>query len=893
MHSQTFLYIKSPSNSTTRVVELDGDVVRIGRSAFCEVRLTGPWVADVEGYLRRRGRAWSLQPASEHSRIFVQGTRLREQIHFPLGLAFEIGDLVFEIRAEELEGNPVDVGSFRAPILLDPPASVTIEPAQPETVLLSRPAASEKSEPKRIEVASDGPDKVCDPAVLADALEPVIQEPLCQPAATAETQASQADSPQYRPRQRSYPAQASDWKSTLDRCEKWLKETRVDRPQARSWQPAEAAVPRIPTHAVPEPRIKEYVGGRQWTAAQASAPGLQTESLAVPSDLSASHPTPPHTPISEPGFNPPEIPVPSDASDPVPSRGRGPANPPEESWFDTEELAGRAAWDASEIAPAAPIENDEPTSVHHPLKAVVPGDTPDPVGIALGSANEAQECLSKSFDSLDLDRLALNRIENSEPTHQQHAEPEEGGQAPAGRVQEAKAIAEPISRESVPEDSASEAVIEVESGVRQTESSRQASDDEPLSETPFVADELFTPGTQASEPETGEALPTVAMILAARRAAAGAMSHAVDGNKRKSESVELSESIAPAEFVITDRWPAVPLAFFLVLVSGLMIGLCWLWTQDNQAANLVHAQLMHTPAEGEPPVTIDPMPHASWWATTAEHLFERGVLLRSRETNDDRALGHDLIDLAENASPLHPGVSMFRLTESVPGHSGAPITRVYTRDIVSLAESARIAFSKQDRETGIARLIEASEMALGTNLGELPAPGPSTAERNPRWLLPQEDLFIPICRVAFEQKAMPAEDLVARLPEYGPLRLAAARLASQGARGSAKSWFEKVLQLGPEVPDGGSDLLHQAARAEALAQLGRTAESQELYEKLIEQGCPPRLEAACWANVAANHAQGADVNRMNVARRNARRLGIDVATVLGSAPVSERSVRPR
>ena len=103
------------------------------------------------------------------------------------------------------------------------------------------------------------------------------------------------------------------------------------------------------------------------------------------------------------------------------------------------------------------------------------------------------------------------------------------------------------------------------------------------------------------------------------------------------------------------------------------------------------------------------------------------------------------------------------------------------------------------------------------------------------------------------------------------------------------------MSLAPDAPQGGSDQLQKAAKAEALALLGRLPESQTAYEALLEEGCPAPLEAACWANLASNAAQGSDINRMNLARRNARRLGIDVATAAGAVQAQEpaRNVRPR
>jgi hypothetical protein len=284
------------------------------------------------------------------------------------------------------------------------------------------------------------------------------------------------------------------------------------------------------------------------------------------------------------------------------------------------------------------------------------------------------------------------------------------------------------------------------------------------------------------------------------------------------------------------------------------------------------------------------MPRAAWWASTADHLYERGLLMALSGEPPEQA--RDLLDLAEHASPWHAGVTANRHAEQIRARA-IPESMASSRDIVALAESARAAFNARDVDSAIEQLSQASAMAIRTDLREAAPPGAAGTDRNPRWLLPQEDLFRPICRAAMEQTLVPPEDVVERLPGYGPLRLAAARQARGPARGGADRWLTRVLALGAEPPAGGSLLAHQAAKAEALALLERWSDARKAYEALLEERCPPRLEAVCWANLAGIYAQDNDLNRMNLARRNARRLGIDVASLAGGSSPGSTQARPR
>jgi hypothetical protein len=63
MAESTCLHIQDHESGPIRVVDIPWISVRIGRAAFCEVRLSSDDLADEACRLYRRGRSWHLVPA--------------------------------------------------------------------------------------------------------------------------------------------------------------------------------------------------------------------------------------------------------------------------------------------------------------------------------------------------------------------------------------------------------------------------------------------------------------------------------------------------------------------------------------------------------------------------------------------------------------------------------------------------------------------------------------------------------------------------------------------------------------------------------------------------------------------------------------------------------------
>ena len=105
----TYLQIQEDDTDATRVVELPGAAIRVGRGAVCEVRLSDPELAEVQCLLRRRGDTWHVQPIGPAGLVSVDGDAVDHLRPLAADLPLRVGSFRLLIRRE-------DRGEFRTPI---------------------------------------------------------------------------------------------------------------------------------------------------------------------------------------------------------------------------------------------------------------------------------------------------------------------------------------------------------------------------------------------------------------------------------------------------------------------------------------------------------------------------------------------------------------------------------------------------------------------------------------------------------------------------------------------------------------------------------------------------------------------------------------------------------
>jgi hypothetical protein len=100
MTESTCLHIQDCESGPIRVVELPWISVRIGRAAYCEVRLAQPNLPEEIFRLQRRGLSWRLLPAGVDCPVFLNGQRLGGACVLPFDLPFRVGPYCFTLRQD-------------------------------------------------------------------------------------------------------------------------------------------------------------------------------------------------------------------------------------------------------------------------------------------------------------------------------------------------------------------------------------------------------------------------------------------------------------------------------------------------------------------------------------------------------------------------------------------------------------------------------------------------------------------------------------------------------------------------------------------------------------------------------------------------------------------------
>ncbi len=77
MSGSAFLHIQDRESGPIRVVELPWISVRVGRAAFCEVRLAGEGIAPEACRLQRRGEHWFILPQASTDQVDARVAMIR------------------------------------------------------------------------------------------------------------------------------------------------------------------------------------------------------------------------------------------------------------------------------------------------------------------------------------------------------------------------------------------------------------------------------------------------------------------------------------------------------------------------------------------------------------------------------------------------------------------------------------------------------------------------------------------------------------------------------------------------------------------------------------------------------------------------------------------------
>ena len=140
MPKSTSLHIQDQESSQIRVVEIPWITVRVGRAAYCEVRLPDGDVAEEACRLQRRGQGWHLIPLGPAGSIMLQGRPVDGPQPLPFDVPFCVGSWSMTLQ----ESSPTDPErSLGCTLTSRRPASArapTMAPSSPAVALEVRPS---------------------------------------------------------------------------------------------------------------------------------------------------------------------------------------------------------------------------------------------------------------------------------------------------------------------------------------------------------------------------------------------------------------------------------------------------------------------------------------------------------------------------------------------------------------------------------------------------------------------------------------------------------------------------------------------------------------------------------------------------------------------------------
>jgi tetratricopeptide (TPR) repeat protein len=339
------LHIQDRPSGPIRVVEIPWMTVRIGRAAYCEVRLDEPGLADEVCRLQRRGRNWQLMPFYPRAgAVLVQDRSVEGPQPLPFDAPFRIGSCYLTLRQDR--GAEPDWGMYQAPS----PAGRG-EPESPGAIALFPPAEAVDAEPSVPEAAS--------PVEVKEAGEEGEAPP---PAAGGEPIADQPAGPRN--------AAVNPWEARWKAAGARLPSAAVRPPKVARPQPFQATdrypgVPRKePSAARPRP-----------VDAPATPPPSRGFSTQPPAAEAPGYPTPPTVP-------PPSRPIDEAATRPVRFERPAAFEPAPAASFSMRDHESRIEW-LGRTRPATPPEPSiDPLERPRPAPATWPAPEQAPLPIA-------------------------------------------------------------------------------------------------------------------------------------------------------------------------------------------------------------------------------------------------------------------------------------------------------------------------------------------------------------------------------------------------------------------------------------------------------------------------------------------------------------------------------
>ena len=817
MTKSTCLHIQDRESGPIRVVELPWISVRIGRAAYCEVRLAGLDLPDEVCRLQRRGLTWRLLPTGGDCPIFMNSQRLGGVCALPFNVPFRAGPYCFTLHQDRS--------------------------AQPDWHMYAGPAPLREDVVERPPLAELEPDPITVPESLV--LPTVTHCRIAAPPLVTDTARLRRNSikppvTDKRPEPKHYGSPPLDcyeqwdvrWKAlnakVSARAESRLKAPEFSRPVYRSdLEPVplrEAHTPLIEVPASADP-IQELQPETIVSQPPVPAPTSLTETVELGQQLTESP--------AEFSLEEPLIAAPQTVYVPVVDR----------------------VSDALDLIPAP--QTDNPTAVDDVPVEQQPIIAPQTAGpLTVGDVSDA------------LDLIPAPRTVN--PTAV-----DDNPDAPHIVVPQA---ADLLAEEDIPDAQQSTAVPQTAD--LSPESPSVVSPVGMLSDyqvenvqselEPTTINQSFHQDDSEYEAQPSHAAPSLTKdvewpsardILAAYQTARPCQSPV---NTRKTTTKKISRSsLLPTPEREPSHWapPIIltgPVAIIFVLAAGLLgCSLSWSWAQDSYAAAIVTDRLLTsdlTLRRSPLPDSVQP-PSGSWLTSTPSHLASWAVFLgyfrREEIQSPDETIA--LLERALAASPVNSQARLTQaLLEPVDSTKSVPSRSVgLSRDVASLSCSARRLVVAGKKDEALALFGRALALAVPEKSSRHRVPRFIEDPGAPRYLLPGEESARAVIAEFISQNTWSFEEWSRVLPENPVVLIAAARLLRERGRGEVETILDRILKQ-TAIPLSPSEAgpLELAACAEALAFRSRFKESHQLYRQAIDLIDDPTIRRSWWFNLA-------------------------------------------
>ncbi len=879
MPESTCLHIQDRESGPIRVVELPWISVRIGRAAFCEVRLADQDLTAETCRLTRRGRNWNLVPIGSQSLVMLEGRTVKGPCPLPFNVPFRVGSYCLTLR-QDVAADP-DWEMYPAST---PPGLAAPVPAAPSP----------------------------DAAVFGDQTDNHLDRH--QAALPPRPDVAEADSRPARDRKR--------WEARWKAAEAHLK-SRAEGLQVSGGE----------GHRVPFLSPKDGISTKERPSpsgaprrAPAPTPLIDPKSRPIPTPQAPRIEPNRSAPFSEPIFAPPAV-DPVVRPEPAPVIGRyvpawtaplvpaaAPSVSPSSQWhslIDRErpsetptsptdrhvsvELGGSDHLDpdsgiaesvAESSTSATPFEviprSAESLDVESPTN-------PDSRTDSCETGSEVAQEFRSSTPDLDLDdrlgnpegnrdfeevesRLAGSEVPKAEiglpeysnvveqpsqaayddtlkvDAQEDHRDPVRGDRVRTGREaapawERFKASSRPQAREPKKSKASRDRTV--------LESRREAT----RGIRPGDRDPDLGPGRHGEAPRADEAAwPSVKDILANRRTNAGPPP--TIARARTSQQSIPTVPCEPGQWKLPLwlAWPPVAVSILIVGIGASVLS--WLWTLDSSAAGVMTLRLMEPGRSGRRKQLPESMvPDGRWLTTTAQHMTHWGLYFSAFE-GDEKGRGPEVASMLTQAlqiSPLNPTARLAVARLETSGKQARESVRSLglSRDAVSLAWSARQLLDQGKKEAALNLYARALSCASRAGLSRTVTPRFDEHESAQRYLLPGEDVVRDILSDMVLREKWTFRDWSRALPQDPMVLLATARLLREKARVGAEPLLDAILKGGVATrTDGSIDARSLAARAEAFALGSRLKEAEQEYRQAIELADRDLVRRSWWFNLS-------------------------------------------